>query len=266
MSEAGKKRRENAAAARDAALSGEQRRERTVRIVGAATVVVVVLGIIGVAIVARNSAAPEGPTAAPSADAGAKLPTGVLPTGDEFAYGVPTGTAPATAPVLEVWEDFQCPACASVEAANGAGIESLAASGKVRLIWRTSTFLDSNLGNDSSLRAAAAWGCAIDAGKATEYHNAVFANQPATEGDGFTDAQLLQLGTDAGITGAALDTFTQCLADRTYTGWAANSTDIFYTSNIPGTPLAKLNGVEIPTEVLVDQVALEKLVTEAAAK
>ena len=35
--------------------------------------------------------------------------------------------------------------------------------------------------------------------------------------------------------------------------------------HIPGTPLAKLNGVEVPTEVLVDQTALEKLVDEAAA-
>ena len=55
MSEAGKNRRDRAAAAREEANAGERRRERMVRIIGAITVVVVVFGIIGVALVARNS-------------------------------------------------------------------------------------------------------------------------------------------------------------------------------------------------------------------
>jgi protein-disulfide isomerase len=264
MSESAKNRRDRAAAARDAANAGERRRERTVRIVGGVTVLVVVLGIIGVAVFAKNSQNTD-PIAAPSADPSAPLPAGVLPTDDAHAYGVPYGTGAADVPVLEIWEDFQCPACGAVEKANGAGIESLADSGAIRLIWRPTTFLDGNLGNDSSSRAAAAWGCAIDAGKAKEYHNAVFANQPETEGTGYTDEQLLAFAGDAGITGAALDTFTTCVTDRTYVGWAANSTDVFYTSGIAGTPFALLNGVEVPTETLVDQPALEKLVADAAA-
>lgn len=265
MSEAGKNRRDRAAAAREEANAGERRRERMVRIIGAITVVVVVFGIIGVALVARNSSdtSASGVTAA---DPNAPLPTGALPADDERAFGVPyPGTATADAPVLEIWEDFQCPACGAVEQANGAGIESLADAGKIQLIWRPSTFLDANLGNDASARATAAWGCAIDAGKAKEYHNVVFANQPEQEGTGWTNEQLLGFAGDAGITGADLDTFTQCVADGTYLAWAANSTDVFYTSNIPGTPLAKLNGVEIPTEILVDQPSLERIVAEAAA-
>ncbi len=264
MSESGKNRRDRAAAARDAANAGERRRERTVRIVGGITVIVVVLGIIGVAVFAKNSQNTD-PVALPSADASAALPAGVLPTDDKHAYGVPYGTGTADVPVLEIWEDFQCPACDAVEKANGAGIESLADSGAIRLIWRPTTFLDGNLGNDASTRAAAAWGCAIDAGKAKEYHNVVFANQPEKEGDGYTDQQLLTFAGDAGITGAALDTFTTCFTDRTYVGWAANSTDIFYKSGIAGTPFALLNGVEVPTDTLVDQPGLEKLVAAAAA-
>jgi protein-disulfide isomerase len=264
MSESGKNRRDRAAAARDAANAGERRRERTVRIVGGITVLVVVFGIIGVAVFARNSQNTD-PIALPSADPAAALPAGVLPTDDAQAYGVPYGTGTADVPVLEIWEDFQCPACNAVEQANGAGIESLADSGTIRLIWRPTTFLDGNLGNDSSTRAAAAWGCAIDAGKAKEYHNAVFANQPETEGTGYTDEQLITIAGDAGITGADLETFTTCFTDRTYLGWAANSTDVFYTSGIAGTPFALLNGVEVPTETLVDQPALEKLVADAAA-
>ena len=265
MSESGKNRREKAAAARNAANADERRRERMVRIIGAVTVLVVVAGIIGIAVVARNSST-ENAATLPSADPNAAAPTGTLAADDAHAFGVPYGTATAAdVPVLAIWEDFQCPACKAVEQANGTGIESLAESGKVQLIWRPTTFLDRNLGNDASTRAAAAWGCAVDAGKAKEYHNVVFANQPEQEGTGYTDEQLLAFAGEAGITGADLETFTQCVADRTYFGWAANSTQVFYDSNVAGTPYATLNGVEVPTETLIDQAALEKLVADTAA-
>ena len=127
------------------------------------------------------------------------------------------------------------------------------------------SLLDRNLGNDASERAVAAWGCAIDAGKTREYHDAVYANRPKTEGDGYTDEQLIGFASTAGIEGAALDTFTKCFTDRTYLNWSANSTDIFYSSNVAGTPYALLNGVELPTATLVDQAALEKAVSDAAA-
>lgn len=265
MSEAGKNRRDRAAAAREQANAGERKRERMVRIIGAITVVAVVFGIIGVAVIARNSSDTSA-VAVPSADPNAPLPAGVLPADDERAFGVPyPGTASPDAPVLEIWEDFQCPACGAVEQANGAGIESLADAGKIQLIWRPSTFLDRNLGNDASARATAAFGCAIDAGKGKEFHATVFANQPEQEGTGWTNEELIGFGGEVGIAGADLETFTQCVTDGTYLGWAANSTEVFYASNIPGTPLAKVNGVEIPTEILVDQASLEQLIDEAAA-
>lgn len=264
MTESGKNRRDRAAAARDAANAGEKRRERTVRIVGAVTVVVVVAGIIGVALIARGSQGSD-TAALPSADPAAALPQTVLPSDDARPYGVPYGTATADVPVLEIWEDFQCPACDAVEKANGAGIESLADSGAIQLVWRPTTFLDQNLGNDSSARAVSAWGCAIDAGKAKEYHNTVFQNQPEQEGTGYTDEQLIAFAGDSGISGADLDSFTSCFTDRIYLGWAANSTDAFYNSGVSGTPFALLDGVEVPTETLVDQAALEQLVADTAA-
>jgi protein-disulfide isomerase len=270
MSEAGKNRRDRAAAARDAANADERRRERMVRIIGAITVVVVVVGIIGVALVARNSSTTEA-AAVPTADPSASSPAGVLPADDPYKYGVPYGAGATDAPVLEIWEDFQCPACAAVEQANGPGIEALAESGAVQLVWRPATFLDrvndggaANVAS-SSTRAAAAWGCAIDAGKTKEFHNVVFANQPATEGDGYTEEQLIGFGTEIGLTGAELDAYTTCVSDGTYLGWATNSGATFQEDGIAGTPFALLNGVEVPTEVLADKAALDKLVADAAA-
>ena len=169
-------RRAKAEAARNAANAGEKKRERITRIVGAVVVVVVVLGIIGIAVVARNSSSA-------TADPNAPAPVGTFPGDSAYAYAVPFNTTP-NVPIVEVWEDFQCPACQLLEKANGAGIEQLAAEGKIQLIWRPTTFLDGKLSNDSSVRASAAWGCAVDAGKTKEYHDAVFASAPATEGDG----------------------------------------------------------------------------------
>ncbi len=261
MADKGSGRRERAAQARESAAAQEQRRERTVRIVGAIVVVVVVVGIIGLALFARGSdstTAGAGPTAP---DPAAALPAGVLGGDDEYAYGVPYGEA--TAPTLAIWEDFQCPGCASVEVANGAGIAKLAEEGKARVIWRPTTFLDRNLNNDASERAVAAWGCAIDAGKVREYHDLVYANQPAREGDGFPDEQLLSLGEQAGLSGDALTGFQQCVAAGTYRAWAANSTQAFYDGNVPGTPFATIDGTEIETAILADQARLEQAIADA---
>jgi protein-disulfide isomerase len=115
-------RRAKAEAARNAANAGEKKRERITRIVGAVVVIVVVLGIIGIAVVARNSSSETAGGSTATADPNAPAPKGTFPTGDEYAYGVPFNDA-ANVPVMEIWEDFQCPACQSLEKANGAGIE-----------------------------------------------------------------------------------------------------------------------------------------------
>lgn len=260
--------REKAAAAREEQQAKEKRRERTVRIVGAIGVIVVVAVIIGLAVVVpRMSGSSDGggATPLPSPNPSAAVPTGVYDATGEVPWGVPVGTAPATAPLLALWEDFQCPACGSLEEINGAGLQGLAQDGKVRLVWRPTTFLDNNLGNQASAFAVSAWGCAIDAGKTTEYHDTLYSNQPTTEGEGWTQEQLIQFGEQAGISGAPLDTFRQCVNDNTYLGWAVNSTQAFYDANIQGTPYGTLNGQPIETKVLADPAALEKAIADAVA-
>ena len=267
MSNSGNSRRDRAAAANAAAMSSERRREQLIRIIGAVVVVLVVVGIIAVAVVVKkgdSSSDTAGGAPSASANPSAPLPQGALPSDSPYAFGVPVGTGTDAVPTLEIWEDFQCPSCGMLEKAAGDSIIGLANTGEIRLVWRPTTFLDKNLKNDSSERATAAWGCAIDAGKAEEYHSTVFANQPQ-EGLGYTDANLIQFAQDSGITGADLDTFKTCFGDRTYLSWAANSAQVFYDANIPGTPLAKLNGTEVAAKDLVDQATLTKLVADATA-
>ena len=263
--ESSSKRRDKAAQARNAQQAAEKRRERTVRIIGAVVVVAVVVAIIGIAVFAKSSSNSSADATATASAPGesAALPTGVYAAGTEYMYGWPAQPVKDGIPTLQLWEDFQCPACGQLEKANGAGIEQLAKDGKINLIYRPTTFLDGNLKNDSSKRATAAWGCAIEAGKGLEYHNALYANQPANEGDGYTDEQLQSLAATAGVSDTAA--FSQCYTDRKYLGWALNSTQVFTEGNFQGTPTGVLNGNEIDIKTLADQAALEKAIADASA-
>lgn len=146
--EPAKSTREKAAEARAAAQAAERRRERTIRIVGGVTVLVVVLGILAIGVFqSRKSDAP------PSADSA--LPTGVTSAN---GYGFQVNTV-AGAPSVEIFEDFQCPACANLEQVYGPMIQQLAADGEIQLTYRPMIFLDNNLNTDHSLRAANARLC-----------------------------------------------------------------------------------------------------------
>lgn len=265
--ESSSRRREKAAEARNAQQAAEKRRERTVRIIGVVVVVLVVVGIIGVAVGLKSSdsssSAATSTASAPGESAAA--PTGVYAAGTEYMYGWPATPVKEGVPTLQLWEDFQCPACGQLEKANGAGIEKLAKDGKINLIYRPTTFLDGNLKNDSSKRATAAWGCAIDAGKGLEYHNYLYANQPLGEGEGWTDEQLATFAANIGISGEALTTWNTCYTERKYLGWALNSTQVFTEGDFQGTPTGVLNGTQLDIKTLADQAALEKAVADATA-
>ena len=253
MAENSKTTKEKAAAARAAALKEEKARQRRTNLFIGGGLLVVIALIIGGVVFASNQNKDTGNSASlPPVDANAALPKTVLPSSSPLAYGVPIGTASSTISTVQIWEDFQCPICGEFEKAQGAQIQQLAADGKIYLVYRPASFLDKNLpqSNLSSARATAAWGCAIDGGVGEKYHNTVFANQPAKEGDGYTDAQLLDFGKQAGLSGAAYDTFASCVDKKTYFGWTANSAGAFTDSGIPGTPNVQLDGTEIPSAQL----------------
>ncbi len=253
--------RAKAAEARAAQQAAEKRRQRLINILAIVGVAVVFIAIVGGAWLSSQQAK-EDSGAVVNPDAAA--PSGSLPSTDPNAYGVVLGGKEG-APVLAIWEDFQCPACGQFEAAAGANLDKLAADGEILLISRITSFLDTSLNTDHSRRAANAFGCAVDAGKASQYKNTVFANQPASEGDGWTDDQLIGFGEQAGITGDAAATFEQCVADRPYLGWVTNSTDAFYQSGVGGTPSVVLDGEIIETADALDPEKLQAAI-DAAAK
>jgi protein-disulfide isomerase len=245
--------REKAAQARAAAEAADRSRQRRLMVFGIVGVLVLVTLIIGGALLAnRNATTTSASVTLPSVNPSAALPKTVLPSTDAQKYGVPLGSKPA-APLLETWEDFQCPICGEFERQSGAAVAKLAADGVVRLVVRPATFIDLSYpaSDSSSARAVSAWGCAIDAGVGQDYRSIVFANQPVKEGTGYTDTQLVDFGTQAGLTGAAAATFSSCVSAHTYLGWAVNSQQAFRDSGVPGTPYLALNGTELPNDVVL---------------
>lgn len=175
---------------------------------------------------------------------GNALPPGV----SELGAGYPAFadvTPVAGAPTLDVYEDFQCPACASFEAALGPTIEDLASSGKVELVYHVKNFLDDNLRNDSSTRAGNAAFCASDAGAFQEYHDQLYAQQPANEGDGFSDETLTSIATSVGISGDALSTWETCLKAGRYDDYVNSVEEASFADGVRGTPTVRINGEDI---------------------
>ena len=257
--------KEKAAAARAAAEAEQRRRDRRVRLIGGTAIVVAVALIVGLGVWGSK----QGTASASGTVADAKVPAGVNGNGGSDPWGVPYNKVSGK-PTLAIWEDFQCPSCGQFERSFGAAVTKLADEGKMNLVWRPTTFLDDRFAPTSpnpysSHKAAMAWGCAIDAGKAKQFHTTVFANQPANEGDGYTDAQILGFATTAGITGDALTTFKTCVTNKTYDQWVTNSYRAFQDAGVPGTPTAYLNGTEVPAATLSDMAALEKLIASTPA-
>lgn len=236
----------------------EKRRENMMRFGIGAGVLVVVAGIIGAAVVSTSGK--DNPNPTPSGSVSSALPLGV--TKDNL--GAATGTAKT--PVIDVFEDFQCPACATIEKAYGETINNLANTGKAKVSYYPMDFLDNNLKNDSSQRATSAFGCAVDADKTQAYHSIVFKNQPAQEGVGYTQEQLTQFGKDAGITGEAFTKFSSCVDNLTYNGWGSMVNETATQRGVRGTPTYFVNGKEIPRDAFTSEASFLAKINELAGK
>lgn len=186
------------------------------------------------------------------------VPAGGRPDGDGVVLYPEVAAQPGAATV-DIYEDFQCPYCAQFERRNGAAVKSLAREGRVIVVVHMMTFLDENFGNDSSRRAANAAFAASDAGHFADFHSTVFANQP-DEGAGYTDDDLLSFGRQAGIDGAAFDTFTAAVRDATYAEYVAATEESAETNGVQGTPGFFIDGRQI-----ADPVVVQGLLTRAGS-
>lgn len=227
-------------------------------VVGAVVAVVAIIAVVaGVVIADQNKKDRVGTSTAVPAAAG-EMGKGFVANQD--------ATLVAGAPTLDIYEDFQCPACAQFEQIMGGTINELAQAGKVKVVYHLKTIIDANMGTDHSLVMGGAAMCAADAGKFQAFHDGVYANMPAQEGQGWTKAQTKELAEKAGISGAELDTWTTCVDDRKYAKYVESTEDASAKAGINGTPTVLLNGEKVDFAQVSTPDALSKAIESATKK
>lgn len=182
---------------------------------------------------------------------------------------IPTdqSTLPNTANIV-IYVDYLCPICGGFENTNGKQITSWVTAGNATVEFHPISILDRlSSGTKYATRAANAAACVAnyDPNNFLAFNTAMFADQPAENSNGLTDAQLTSLVQGAGVTSTAV---ASCISAETYSGWVDASTQRALTGPIPnaniknvaGTPTVLVNGIQY-TGSVTDAAAFEKFVT-----
>lgn len=210
-------------------------------------VTVLVVAAISVAVFYAIGASRTNVVASGTSSAGA--------SGAGSAAGVPKGAAtvgapivlnpgaPANVPVVDIYEDPQCPACKLFEDVYGSTVNDLVKGNKAKVQVHTLSFLDRMLRNDSSVKAANGAMCAADQGRFHAYVSVAYAGQPKEEGTGYTAAQLEGFATSAGV--GDLAAWRTCQNALTYTSHIGAVQTNANKAGVTGTPTVRVAGTDL---------------------
>ncbi len=157
------------------------------------------------------------------------------PQVDGTALGDPN--APAK---IEVFEDFQCPACKQfTESIEPLIVKQLVETGQAYYVFRHYPFLDTGSPGKESRNAANASMCANNQGKFWEYHDVLFANWNGENRGAFNSTRLLDFGRELDLNMAD---FEACVDDSTHADEIQASFDEGNSRGVTGTPSVFVNG------------------------
>lgn len=169
--------------------------------------------------------------------------------GNTVAGGVAVQVGQASAPVtVDLYEDFQCPACNSLEKLTGATIAQLVSDGSIKVNYRPISILDRFSSTDYSTRALNAAGVVADAAGPDAFltfHGLLFTHQPPENSAGLSDDQLIAFAAQAGASGSTVEAH---IRDRYYEDWTKTVTDAASRSGLQGTPTIHIDGKDLPLE------------------
>ncbi|MCK9900068.1 DsbA family protein [Frankia sp. Cpl3] len=188
--------------------------------------VLVLVGVIGFAV--QNSREESKPVVLPASA-----------TGLDNAIVVGQPTAPVT---VDLYEDFQCPACGSLEKTTGSTIGDLVDSGDIKVNYHMMSFL-----GPESERAANAAAAAANAGRFRQFHEALFADQPAEHTGGYETDTLIEKGASVGLTSPA---FVNAVRDGTYDGYVAKVDEDASRRGVTSTPSVFVDAQQIAPDQL----------------
>ncbi|MEU7854853.1 thioredoxin domain-containing protein [Nonomuraea sp. NPDC049141] len=165
-------------------------------------------------------------------------------------------------PVIDIYEDFQCPACKQMEEVSGSTFRNLAAEGLAKVVYHPITIFSTEPTKGNSVRAGAAARCLTDGKQWLAFHDLLYKNQPSETVEGFKTDQLVTWAKSAGATAAGIDT---CI-----TGQKNAQAQLDYSAKVnkeqklQGTPTVKLNGTAMDNNVVFTPKDLRDAVTKAA--
>ncbi|MGW0482257.1 DsbA family protein [Nonomuraea sp. NPDC003214] len=167
-----------------------------------------------------------------------------------------------TKPVVDIYEDFQCPACKELERVSGQTFKNLAAEGLAKVVYHPITIFGQEPTKGNSVRAGAAARCVPDGKQWVAFHDLLFENQPSETVEGFKTDQLIEWGKEAGVTDPGFET---CVTSQKHAQAQLDYSDkINKRENLEGTPTVKVDGQMIDNSVVFTPKDLRDTVTEAA--
>jgi len=155
----------------------------------------------------------------------------------------------ANAPVkVDVWEDFQCPACQKYsQQIETEIITKYVETGKVFYTFHQFPFIDSQVTTKESQQAANASMCAAAQGRFWDYHDIVFANWDGENLGAYSDKRLIAFAKTLNLN---MTEFTSCFnKDQFQTEIEKDYTD-GVNRGVTGTPTIFVNGVQTTIENL----------------
>ncbi|MDJ0336045.1 thioredoxin domain-containing protein [Salinibacterium sp. G-O1] len=259
-------------AARDKARilrESQKKKDRRTKVLLQGGIIFASLAIVAIiALVIVNSVRPVGPGPRNMASDGILISEGfvaaesaALKSDDE---PIPNERDEASgALAIQMYVDYLCPICGDFEATNGEYISSLVENGKTTVEIHPITILDRlSQGTKYSTRSANATACVANYSPDNfyDFHNLLFANQPAENSSGLDNDELIALTKEAGVKSAS--SIESCIKDQEFKSWVNASTARALNGPIPNSNIDKVEGT--PT-VLVNGLKYEGSVSDLAS-
>lgn len=178
-------------------------------------------------------------------------------------YTVTVGKADAPV-TIDIYQDYMCPYCGQFERTNSGDVAALVADGTAKVQIHPMAFLDdASQGTKYSTRAANALVTVYKAepDKALAFNSALYANQPAENSSGLTDAQIADIAVKAGVSQTVASSFTS-MANASF---VADGTNAAFAEGVTSTPTVKINGKQYSGD-LYTAGAFKSAVLAAAGK
>jgi protein-disulfide isomerase len=163
-------------------------------------------------------------------------------------------------PVVDVYEDFQCPICKDFHRVNDATLKNLAGQGQAEIVYHPIVIFSDEPSAGNSLRAAVAAHCVDDGARWLAFQDQLFAHQPPEGSAGFSVSDLVAYGRTAGLTGTS---FTNCVRTQRYVVQVHQETQAAIGGGVNGTPTVKVNGTALPTNETLTAEGLRNAVVAA---